>query len=83
MVFIATVLPLASLGAIFGTGGMTIPRFPPIVCLGADTDASFYSSVLPISIISTIGITLIIIMLRILIIEVGTSSTRLTVSCAV
>ena len=80
MVFIATVLPLASLGAMFGTGGMTISRFPPIVCLGADTDASFYSFVLPLSIISALGIPLIIVILGMIITKAGSLRTQFMVS---
>ena len=80
MIIAAIVLPLESVGAILGTGGLTIPRFPPASCFAVETDATFYSYVLPVSIIQSIGVSLITIILWVLI-KVGTLKTQPSKVC--
>ena len=70
MIIAAIVLPWGSLGTILGTGGLTIPRFPPIVCFAKEPDATFYSFILLISIINATGVSLIAIILWVLITKV-------------
>ena len=43
----------------FASGGLGFQmiRFPPIVCFGGDSDAMFYSAVLPINILLVLGST--------------------------
>ena len=45
----------------FVSGGMGygFPGFPPIICIGTDSDSVFYSLVLPLIILLGIGITII------------------------
>ena len=40
--------------------GFGMTNFPPILCSGLDSDASFYSLVLPILILTEIGMTLLV-----------------------
>ena len=75
MVIAAIVLPWESLATILGKGGLTIPQFPPIVCLARDTDVTFYSFILPISIINATGVSLIAIILWTLIKAVSDGQT--------
>ena len=60
MVILALLLPLipAVIGEVIG--GYTITSFPPIVCTGSDTDATFYSLVLPLIIIIIIGTSILL-----------------------
>ena len=44
----------------FGTGGYTVPRFPPITCLAMNPDAAFYSLILPVTVFVAAGISLVI-----------------------
>ena len=55
MVIAAIVLPLESVGVILGTGGLTIPRFPPLLCFAREVDADYYTFVIPVSIISVLA----------------------------
>ena len=80
MVVAAIVLPLERVGVILGTGGMTISRFPTILCFARDNNATFFSSVLPLSIIGALGVSLIFIILWTLITKVGNLKTRSEVS---
>ena len=80
MVIAAIVLPLESVGVLLGTGGLTIPRFPPVACFARETDASYFAFVLPISIFSAIGVPLIIIILWTLITKVGNFKAQSEVS---
>ena len=77
MVIAAIVLPLESVGVILGTGGLTITRFPPVACFARETDASYFAYVLPVSIISAIGVSLLVIILWA---RVGNSKTHSKVS---
>ena len=60
-VVLALVLPLVPVLANKFKGGYTMGRFPPILCVGADAGATFYSLVLPIDIILGVGSNLLII----------------------
>ena len=60
IIFLALVIPATSVAVIFGTGGFINGRFPPLLCLPRNADAGFYSVVLPISIITPSGVTLLI-----------------------
>lgn len=40
--------------------GFGITNFPPILCAGIDADASFYSLILPITIMTEVGMTLLV-----------------------
>ena len=50
----------SSAEAVRGGLGFGVIRFPPIICMGRHKDTTFYSLVLPLSIILMIGITLLI-----------------------
>ena len=80
MVIAAIVLPLESVGVLFGTGGLTIPRFPPVACFARDANASYFAFVLPVSIINAIGASLLILILWTLITKVGITKTKSEVS---
>ena len=71
MVIAAVVLPVGSLGGILGSGGVTIPRSPTVICFARDSDAVYYSFILVISIIIGTGVSLIAIILRVIAIEFG------------
>ena len=72
MIFTVVILPLECLGAILGSGGLTIPRFPPVTCFAKETDATFYAFILPTSVVMATGISLIAIILWVLVTRVGT-----------
>ena len=57
----ALVLPIISPVAISLKGGFTISRFPPVVCVGRDVDANFYTVVLPTTFICALGTTLLLV----------------------
>ena len=50
-----------------GTSGYTIPRFPPLMCVARDPNATFYGLILPKCILLAFGIALIVLTLQILI----------------
>ena len=60
-VVFALVLPIVPVLANEFKGGYIIYRFPPILCVGTDADATFYSLVLPLDIILGVGSNLLII----------------------
>ncbi len=55
------VLPGVPVGATIAAGEYVLTRFPPIVCLADNEDASFYSLILPISILVAAGTSLLIV----------------------
>ena len=61
-VVVGIVLPFVPVITAFGTGGFTISRFPPVLCVPNNTDATFYSLLLPSLIIVAVGITLLIVL---------------------
>ena len=62
-VVVAFVFPIIAPVTISATGGFTITEFPPIVCLGRDADANFYTIVFPTTIIYAVGITVMLLIL--------------------
>ena len=80
MVIAAIVLPLESVGVLLGTGGLIIPRFPPISCYARETDASFFAFVLPITFISATGVSLLVIILWVISTKVGNMKAQSEVS---
>ena len=60
MVLLALVLPFIPVIAAFATTGFVLSQFPSILCLGSNTNASFYSLVLPIQLLLQVGIALLI-----------------------
>ena len=62
MVVIALLLPLVPAIVCGVIGEYTMTDFPPILCVGSDADATFYSLVLPIIIILGTGTSLLVIM---------------------
>lgn len=52
---VALVLPAIPLIILSENGGFIIARFPPIACVGKDTDSSFYSAIFPVIILYGIG----------------------------
>ena len=66
MVIVGLVLPALPVVVTFAAAardsrGFGLIRFPPILCSGLQSDATFYSFVLPINILLAIGIPLLII----------------------
>ena len=61
MVVIALLLPLVPVISCAVIGGYSMTSFPPIVCTGSDTDATYYSLVLPNIIILGIGASLLLL----------------------
>ena len=61
-VCLAIVVPTIAVAAVFGTDGF-IP-FPPFLCFPKNENAAFYSFILPVSIITPSGISLLLVMFR-------------------
>ena len=80
MVIVAVLLPLGSLGAILGSGGLAIPRFPPIFCFAKETDVSYFSFILILSIVAAMGISMIATIVWVLIAKLGMLRKKLKVS---
>jgi len=59
-VILALVLPLIPVITAASKGGFTMTRFPTFLCTGRDSDATFYTLVLPIVIILGIGTTVLV-----------------------
>ena len=59
LVLLSFVLPVVTLVVGFETGGYSMPRFPPTTCLAVNLDATFYSFILPITVIMALGISLV------------------------
>ena len=60
IVIMAIAIPATSVAVMFGTGGFINARFPPLLCLPRNADAGFYAVVLPISLITPIGVSLLL-----------------------
>ena len=60
-VIIAIVLPLFSAFAVLLKGGFTIPRFPPVACVGRDVDVNFYTVVGPTTLLFALGTTVLLL----------------------
>ena len=62
-VVIAFVFPVIAPVTVYTTDGFTITRFPPIVCVGRNADATFYTIVFPTTIVYAVGITVLLLIL--------------------
>ena len=58
---VAIIIPTIVVAVAFATGGFVNNRFPPVLCLSRNADAGFFSLVLPISIITPSGVSLLLI----------------------
>ena len=67
MIGIAIVLPFIPLAAVLGTGGSTLGSFPPYLCFARNVDVTYYTFILPASILMGIGITLIILIFHMIV----------------
>ena len=67
MLVLAIVLPCIPLAAVLGTGGSTLASFPPFQCFARNSNVTYYTFILPASIMMGVGITLIILILHTLI----------------
>ena len=61
-VLVVLTLPVETVIAIATTGGFIFPSFPPQLCVGLNPDAVFYSFILPITVISQVGTTLLLLL---------------------
>ena len=66
MLALIILLPFISIAVVFGTGGCRLSRFPNIICQAKDPDATFYALVLPMSILTAAGISVIILIFWVL-----------------
>ena len=66
MIALTFIVPSISVAVVFGTGGCRTARIPAIICLARETNATFYAFVLPLSIVTAAGISLIVYMFWIL-----------------
>ena len=60
MVVLALLIPLIPVITSEIKGGYTMTRFPTILCTGSDKDVTFYTMVLPITIILGIGTSILV-----------------------
>ena len=60
---VALLLPGMPVVVAFTTGGYVFAGEPHLVCLGRNRDATFYSLILPTSVIVAVGVSLLIIIL--------------------
>jgi hypothetical protein len=60
-ILVGLLLPIFTPVALSVEGGFTMTRFPPIVCIGRNADANFYTVVFPITIMYAIGITFMLL----------------------
>ena len=66
MIALTFIVPNISVAVVFGTGGCRTARIPAIICLARESDATFYAFVLPLSIVTAAGISLIVFIFWIL-----------------
>ena len=67
MVVTSLLLPWITIGIILGIEEIQVDRFPPIVCHARNVDVTFYGYILPISTILLVGITLLLLVFRVLV----------------
>ena len=79
MVIVAVILPLENLATILLSGGVTIARFPPVICFARNSDMTYYSFVMVISIVMATGVSMIAIIFWILFTTVGSQQRKLAV----
>ena len=63
IVVAALLLPVAPVISAFVTGGFTMSSFPPLSCVTKNSNAVYFTLILPISLIVAIGTTLLILIL--------------------
>ena len=61
MVVLGLILPLVPVIATLATSGFELYRFPAILCIGTNGNASFYALVLPIMLLLQVGVTLLVV----------------------
>lgn len=66
MLALIIILPFISIAVLFGTGGCRVSRFPNIICQARHPDVTFYALVLPVSILTAAGISMIILLFWVL-----------------
>ena len=67
MLVLVIVLPCIPLAAVLATGGSILASFPPFQCFARNSDVTYYTFILPASIMMGTGIALIILILHTLI----------------
>ena len=67
MLVLVIVLLCIPLAAVLGTGGSILASFPPFQCFVRNSDVTYYTFILPASIMMGVGIALIILILHTLI----------------
>ena len=60
-VVIALIFPVVAPVTLAIEGGYIVSRFPPIVCVGRDVAATFYTTVLPATLLYATGTTLVLL----------------------
>ena len=63
VVVVALLIPVAPVISAFVTGGFTMSSFPPVFCVTKNSNAVYFTLILPISLIVAIGTTLLILIL--------------------
>ena len=63
VVVVALLLPVTPVISAFVTGGFTMSSFPPLLCVTKNSNAVYFTLILPISLIAAIGTTLLILIL--------------------
>ena len=56
----ATVIPVIPVVVMFNTGGFINGRFPPLFCLARSEDAAVYTTVVPVTMMMSLGVSLLI-----------------------
>ena len=62
-ILVALVLPTIPSITVSVKGGFIMSRFPPIICIGRESDANFYSFIFPITLMYAIGTTVLLAIL--------------------
>ena len=60
-VVVALLLPIYVPLTLYAKGGFTFARFPPIVCVGRNIDANFYTVIFPTTILYAVGTTMLLL----------------------
>ena len=59
-VVVALLLPIYVPLTLYAKGGFTFARFPPIICVGTNIDANFYTVIFPTTILYAVGTTMLL-----------------------
>ena len=60
-VVVALILPIYVPLTVYAKGGFTFARFPPIICVGTNIDANFYTVIFPTTILYAVGTTMLLL----------------------